>query len=1030
MKLTKRIISFILAAVMLLSVPGVLFAASDSTVYVKKHVSILCDDSGSMRSHLDGGPNLKWCYSSYAVQVFTGLLNDTDTLSISMMNGKNTNNSGDTFAVDLKGDRQRAVDLVRDKTSWIYGNTPIGSIGRALKVLTDQGLKKGSGANEPGEQFWLVLTTDGRFTEGSGNILVDKGEVVSEFLSILEDYPDLNLVYFGIGAENDDSDECAWDFREGSSDPNEQPGSKPHSQYVQELNSHHNFTAVYSDTQAGMITTMQGLSNRISGRYSVTEDCTVNGNEVTMYLSSEGSPMRNIALLAQNTDAQLVSAETEDGTRLEINRSAKVRYPDYNPNYFSNMPEGTLGGYAALVTGKGGEKIPSGTIKLTFSEPVTKEDLSLMYEPAIYVRLNVEKKNQNGEWVPVADSATLVEGDEIRVNYDVCEDGTGRVLDIDKLFGRNEATLLFNGRQIEAGESVTVQKGDSVLDIRISMMDGGYQISRTRIIRTTEPGAANFTTASSGPIELRRAEAAQNETKHIDFTVSFNGEPLSDEYMSKMRVEATGEGKTKLSGSTEVLPGGIVRFTPRDENCKAGEYVVKLFYDRDELITEFVTILPNETTFTAQAGKSVSILSNNVADNEEFVTFTVIAHRDEGEGPITEEEAKLFRVVPDGSFVNGVIGYMDGGVITFTLKDPSAVPGEYPVSLWKDDQKLASTYFTVIRYDATYTVETVVSDPNDIDRYRLHENEKSVSFIVYEDGVPVPASQLNAMLDEQIIITSSRTSKLMKLDIKTGTVNGKPALVVTPVSSTRSAFVRFFHHIAMSIGSLHIGDLDIGIKVDTLHGCEDSGTLRLTGYRVWPIVLLIALGALLVLAGFLIFSNLAAVRFKKGKLWGFSVSVSKNGPVLQYHVNNLSSRKIGKNFRLMLAPVPEKADHKGMKFEAKRRENGPKVLQTSLPEAKISCRAADAGKYFKCDPKTSRTNVINMICTTRPRTISADQFETLLSGSNLVHRADSSETPTQTVHFGQTMQSNGVLYKDVSQPGFMRYQFWIYRKRR
>ena len=74
---------------------------------------------------------------------------------------------------------------------------------------------------------------------------------------------------------------------------------------------------------------------------------------------------------------------------MTVGRQAEIRYP--NNSRYANVPSGTKGGYTALITGPGGSKLPSGTITLTFSEPVSAGSIALMYEPAIYIQLLIER---------------------------------------------------------------------------------------------------------------------------------------------------------------------------------------------------------------------------------------------------------------------------------------------------------------------------------------------------------------------------------------------------------------------------------------------------------------------------------------------------------------------------------------------------------------------------------------------------------------------------------------------------------------
>ena len=210
----KRIAACLLLCVLLLSVavPSVQAAPSD-TVYVRKHVSLVYDNSGSMSSELDGIPNLKWTYASYAAQIFAGLLNETDSLTLTLMN----HNSGtSTMDVNLAGDRQKQVDQLRDLTNFAKGGTPFASVTDARKVLEKKGLladsQIGDNVISKSEQYWLVLTTDGQFENGNKS----REELENDLEVLLKDYSNLQLVYFGIGAKGDNSDQAAHDLRDSS----------------------------------------------------------------------------------------------------------------------------------------------------------------------------------------------------------------------------------------------------------------------------------------------------------------------------------------------------------------------------------------------------------------------------------------------------------------------------------------------------------------------------------------------------------------------------------------------------------------------------------------------------------------------------------------------------------------------------------------------------------------------------------------------------------------------------------------------
>ena len=942
-KTMKRIFHVLLALLVLLSLlpPPDAIAAPDDTVYIRKHVSILYDNSGSMKEHISGEQNLKWCYASYAAQMFTGLLNDTDSLSITFMEGDSLSN------LDLKGLRQDAVSSVLNRTSSANADTPIARIGSALSVLEKEGLKPGLGTNDAGEQFWLVLTTDGVFRENSENLSAER--VASELEAIMDKYPDLHVVYFGIGTQNDRSTSKAVDFR---------VGSEIDAGLLNRLHSHPNFTAVYAENQEQIVATMQNLSNQISGRYSVSDEVVVSGNQVRLYLSGEGSPIRNIAVMAQETNAKLLSVTSEDGAELTIDRQAEIRFP-HNASY-DNVPDGTLGGYVALITSPDGSKVPNGNIVLNYSEPVSSDKIALMYEPANHIRLQIERKQDDGEWQAVPENADLVEGDEIRAVYAICEDGTDKELDTAKLFGKTEAIILYNGNELQPNETVVVELGDSLLDVRVSMMDGGYQINTSRTIHVIQPGAGDFTVQSSGPIELQRSAVANNSDQAVDFSILFRGEPVDASYASKVSLHVTGEDGD-LKGQYENPESHIFRFVPKDADCLAGTYIVHLLFEETEIASEEIRVLPNETTYTAEAGPSISIMSNQVSSNTDAVVFTVTAHRDGGDEPITATEAELFTIRAEGNglAVSGSTGWQEGGTLNFILQDPSASAGNYDVSIWRGDEKLAQTYITIVQYDATYTVETIISDPDTVDRFDLLHNSGSVSFIVYEDGVPCSSAQLEAMLGRQLILSDDLASRFAEVKVQIGMANGKPAIVCTPTSTTSSGLRIFFRRILIAVGTtgLNRDQIQISLTADMPHGDSGAGALRLTGYRVIYLIILLAFLAILVLIALFIFANVKALRLIRGNIWTFTMRNDDS-------VGGLRANKIGTSTPIgwgwkpmLLVPVDETHLVNNVRFEARkgparRTQKKPASLlgfRRVHPTVLIKGTASEVDSYYRSD---------------------------------------------------------------------------------
>lgn len=924
-------------------------AEEDSTVYVRKHVSMLYDDSGSMSSTKVAN-NLKWTFASYAAQAFAGLLNDTDTLTITFMN--HTSSRADRLVVDLQTDRAAQISNVMAATGTVVkqGNTPLDQVDTALQVLLDDGL--GETRDTQSEQYWLVLMTDGIFTDAEGNELPEE-DVVAKLTSILDTYPELHLVYFGIGTSGLSGQDVAKDFREDS-----------------RLTAYANFSAVYAPNQDAVVSTMQELSGQISGRYNATDSAKVSGATVTISISGESSPIRNVAVLAQNTNATLVSAVAEDGTELEITRSAALSYP--RDDSCANVPQGTLGGYTALISGPNGEKIPSGDITLTFSEAVEKDSLSLMYEPAIHLNLVAEKQLASGEWETLGSSTPLNDGDTIRIDYAICEDGSNEPLDVSAFFGNTQVTITANGQAVSAGEAFQVAQGDTTIRVDVSMMDGAYQISTNRTLKVLSIQASDFQITVSGSITLTQSELAENSEQFIDFTVQYGGAAAEKALLGDFTCSAASASGAPLEGTVTMPGDGVIRFTPRDPEAEAGIYTVSLSYGGETACQEQVTVNA-DTYYTATASGGFSVMDNEISTCGDRVEFSVIAHVDGQEIPITQEEAALFQITTaseNGDSLNWDAAYESGGVLTLTPTGSGAAVGTYTVSLVEVEsgEVLCTTTVTVLKHDAVYVVEPVLPENGVVDLFRLDYNETAVGFRIYMDDQLCTAAQLQGMIDSAVLVAEAdRSGSLMGLVLTVEELDGTPVVVCTPTSSAESHVAAFWQRIPIAYGGLRQGDLTITLTVDQPKGAEGAGTLRLSGallrrifYILLPWLVLLVSSIISMVA----YSNLRMPRFKKGALTYveltlvpggiYSVSLEEEAPTHSHH------------FYIKLLPRPQRITFKGMTFlagsKSARRRRGRNRFYP--PAAVITGTVAEINASYCSVPP--RRRFLEELCYERP----------------------------------------------------------------
>lgn len=149
----RKIVTFLLALAVLCG--SVLTAsnlkASAESLYIRKIVSVVYDDSGSMRGD-------KWAYANYAMQSFCGMLNADDQLYITYMSDSQENANYVPEKIDLSsGDIQSSVDSIKQHAK--TGSAPYTAVDIAYNKL------KSVSDSNPNTQYWLVVITDGAFDE-------------------------------------------------------------------------------------------------------------------------------------------------------------------------------------------------------------------------------------------------------------------------------------------------------------------------------------------------------------------------------------------------------------------------------------------------------------------------------------------------------------------------------------------------------------------------------------------------------------------------------------------------------------------------------------------------------------------------------------------------------------------------------------------------------------------------------------------------------------------------------------------------
>ncbi len=593
MKLSTRILSVLITAVFLMTALAVPLSAADNSAaaqsddggdarYTQKIVSVLYDNSSSMdvtdnRDH----------YAEYATRMLMALLNPSDVLVVTPMNvnlvtipGKDKDeytydsdpvssiSSGvviDLSSSDREGEINKAFNNGFHKTN-SSTTTPGDSIGVALEQLTSRGLvdNKNIAKSADNIEYWLVIMTDGSF---NGSVK-DKPSIsyssIGPEASIkyhIDNYDSVNTIFVGLGS------------------------SAPGKDKFPELSKKSNFSFHRADRIPDIVSTMQDVSNQLSGRYALdAKQFTVDPSDskkVTVNLDKTKCALNSVSVIAQDCGAKLESV-TYNGKSLGVT----------NPCVITTDGLGIKNGYTGVIYR---DKLPNGdpqyfnggTLTLEFSEPVSNSDLTVLVEPALEIDAYVEYRNGTS-WVKIDDWQTMNQelkaGDIIRVKYDVYEKsaasgGNKKPVDLKDIFGETKEEIRYIDSKYEAGKEIVLQEATTYIDISISIIKDGnvaYKFyDRLKCIIFDDPDFLEVKAEHGGSIP------SSTKTADIMFSVFVDKQLTSKSELEKAgyKVEITEAKDSKGNKVSTVIteqPDGRIKVNVKANDGAYGEYRVCL----------------------------------------------------------------------------------------------------------------------------------------------------------------------------------------------------------------------------------------------------------------------------------------------------------------------------------------------------------------------------------------------------------------------------------------------------------------------
>lgn len=598
----RRGLTFLLALLLFFGIAAAVpMYASAQSLYVRKIVSVVYDDSGSMITD-DSGKN--WAYASYAMQAFCGLLNSEDQLYITYMSDVILDPYAQPVEVDLSvGGIQTDVDTIRNRTDnngTAYYAVDIGF--NVLKNVQDE---------DENTQYWLVVITD-------GDMSVSEKELTDDLLN----YCDQTM-------------------------PN---GTRPQITYMAIGN---NATMPKENIEKGLyvedpngieiVDVMSEIADRVSGRTRLESKDITTVNDNTIRVNSS-VPLSNIAVLMQNTDAKVQSVKYEEGGGLVIERAVNIQYPDVNG---WNTDRSLVG--STFLINNGDKNITAGGYEITFDKPVSKDNFVVMYEPALELRLNI---TCNGE--PVENYYDLNSAhaeDSISISYELYESGTENKIDMSKLpKGTTSEMIVYEGEDVKAsssGDDMNISEymlSQTETEIKASVNIGGFKPIEVEFRFTPQEKAIRYTLEAEfedGVKSVKFDDLPMNRQLRIVFSVLADGVPVTDPSIVKNLGAVISVSPNGNSGTTEYTNDGKIIFTPNysDNDSMSGMFEVDVTCEIDgESATATYAVLTAEYGITP-IGNDGEIRKNEFYGNDKGASFY-----------ITKDGTRMTKAEVEGSF--------------------------------------------------------------------------------------------------------------------------------------------------------------------------------------------------------------------------------------------------------------------------------------------------------------------------------------------------------------------------------------------
>lgn len=736
----------------------------DQALYIEKYVSVLYDNSGSMTNS-----DKRQYYATYAFKMLASMMSENDTLWVTPMNkGGAPASINDVVTFPFTSDRESDIATFTNKhfgsssslTFGPNGNTPLTSISVAVERLfkTDD-IENYDETRE--RKRWLVIMTDGIFTdENKKEVKIETS--VNEIVRVLDEYPEMNVIYLGMGAAADLSGTEYVDSKDNDAVKQNPLAAEKYKG---------RFYGKMANTADNIVASMRDVINLMSDRYTLTSDkadfitVSPDGLTATVKLTGEVAfPLSSISFAVQNFGGKLVKATyaglefTPDNCKItaptELNMQSGATGIIRNPNLFNTSDS-------------------TGDLVLYFDKPITKEKIALMAEPSLYIRPYFLYE-QNGAWVEGTEIDIMKRvqaGGKIKVGYRVYNGANDRAytdMNAQPLSEAN-ATLYVRNAFFQDGltgvsDPITLQDGSNQIKLNVSLMKGVYRLEKTVDIKIIGSTAGYKLQATHTPADSSAPHLTESVFKPMEEVggvfVPMTKDALSA-YTSSVRVTNM-EGVAVAANATTTLRDDGTYLVSLDLSSQPfGEYMLEFTLTHklypitmaDKTLPQYY---PAKIELGFEGDSEITKTQNSFERGQHrAITFTLSADgkKFDFDNGLLQYELKFGNTVIDKTKYS-----VSGNKLSF-VPDKETVgallgkdPAEYPITLTVSSQTrpslAANTTAKLILTETQLEVLVVKNDLLPIDRFDIQDTPAEVYFAVNCDYEYLTENELKMALGQ------------------------------------------------------------------------------------------------------------------------------------------------------------------------------------------------------------------------------------------------------------------------------------------